>query len=172
MIGGTINLEGKSLEAIKKAKDGSAEFYFDDSGSCETFLKFSPENFRRVAEATLRLQIGKESEVKFEKECDIMEHEGQVSAEDLHVMLDGQAVRFKVEDPTDTDAVVPVILIQPASGKNDIYSGLSIELNENQAAELMKRLSGFLEAARLRREASKTKLVNPPSRARQPRATV
>jgi hypothetical protein len=169
IIGGTIKLEGKSLLSIKKEKDGSAEFYFDDSGSCETFLKFSPENFRRVADAALRFQLGKENEVEFEKKVKFNEHEGQVSAEDLQVLMHDQPVRFKVEDPGDDEAI-PAILIQPTSGKNDIYSGLLIKMNEAQAAELVKRLGMFLEAAKLRRDASKTKMIAAPARTKRTRA--
>jgi hypothetical protein len=158
-IGGTIKLGGKSLLAIKREKDGGAEFYFDDSGSCETFLKFSPDNFRRIAEAALRLMSGKEKEVRFD------DNEGHVSAEDLQVILDRQAVRFKTEEPLDTDDVIPSIIIQSTSGKNDIYSGLNIHLNKNQATELVKRLTGFLDAAKLHYIASKTKRIDVPSRA-------
>jgi len=172
IIGGTIRLGGKSLLRIKKEKDGGAEFYFDDSGSCETFLKFSPENFRRVADATLRFQLGKENEVRFKKTgVQWDEHEGEVSAEELIVLLDGQAVRFKTQDPLNEDDVIPTIVIQPTSGKNDINSGLTIHLNENQAAELVKRLGGFLEAAKLCRNASKTKRIDPPSRAKHTHAS-
>jgi len=161
-IGGAIRLGGKSLEAIKKEKDGGAEFYFGDHGSCETFLRFSPENFRRMADAALRFQLGTEKEIRFAEEG------GEVSAEDLVAMLDDQAVRFRLEEPVDNiNDVIPTIIIQPSSEKNDPYSGLSIRLNENQAAELVRRLTGFLEAAKLRRDAAKTKRIDPPARTKR-----
>jgi len=160
-IGGTVRLEGKSLGQITKEKDGGAEFYFGDTGSCEMFLKFSPENFRRITDAAFRFQVGEEKKVVYKDDG------GEVTAEDIIIMLDDQAVRFKTEAPVDENDVVPMIIIQPVSGKNDNFYGLGIGLNENQATELMERLRGFLDAAKLRRAASKTKRVNPPARSRR-----
>ena len=158
-IGGTIRLEGQSLKRIEKQKDGGAEVWFEDAGSCEAFLKFSPENFRRIAEAAVRFVGGKENEIDFKAD------ESGIVADDLQIMVDDQAVRFKVPEPDDQE--IPTIIIQPTSGKDDIYSGLSITLNEAQAAELVKRLGMFLEAAKLRRDASKTKTIAAPARAKR-----
>ena len=158
-IGGTIRLEGQSLMRIKKEKDGSADVWFADGGSCEAFLKFSPENFRRIAEAAVRFVGGKENEIDFKPD------RSGITADDLQIMVEDQTVRFKIPEPEDHE--FPTVIIQPTSGKNDIYSGLAITLNEGQTIELIKRLGMFLEAARLRRDASKTKTIAAPARTKR-----
>lgn len=144
---------------IKKEKDGSADVWFADGGSCEAFLKFSPENFRRIAEAAVRFVGGKENEIDFEAD------KAGIAADDLQIMVEDQTVRFKIPEPDDNE--IPTIIIQPTSGKDDIYSGLGISLNVAQAAELAKRLGMFLEAILLRRDASKTKTIAAPARTKR-----
>jgi len=158
-IGGTIRLEGQSLKRIEKQKGGGAKAWFEDAGSCEAFFVFSPENFRRIAEAAVRFVGGKENEIDFKAD------NGGIAADDLQIMIEDQAVKFKVPEPDDND--IPTIIIQPTSGKDDIYSGLGITLNEGQAIELVKRLGMFLEAAKLRRDASKTKTIVAPARTKR-----
>lgn len=158
-IGGTIRLEGQSLKRIEKQKGGGAKAWFEDAGSCEAFFVFSPENFRRIAEAAVRFVGGKENEIDFKAD------KSGIVADDLQIMIEDQAVKFKVPEPDDNDILT--IIIQPTSGKDDIYSGLAITLNEAQAAELVKRLGMFLEAAKLRRDASKTKTIAAPARTKR-----
>jgi len=162
-IGGQIILGGKSLEWVKKEKDGSVGLTFADSGSCETSLVFSAENFRRFAEAASLFAFEKKDVLSFD------ETKGEVSAEGLSVMLETQAVKFRVPESGRLfdDGVMPTIIIQIASDKNDLNSGLGITLNESQAAELVKRLGMFLEAAKLRRDASKTKTIALPARTKR-----
>jgi len=162
-IGGTIRLEGKSLEWINKEKDGGAKLIFYDNGHCETHLEFSAENFRRLAEAVSLLTFGKKDQIHFD------ETNGDVLAEGLQVMIDDQTVSFRVPEPDDN--VIPTIVIQITSDKNDVNSGLGLTFNENQAIELVERLGGFLDAARLRRDAAKTKRIDPPSRTRRTSAS-
>lgn len=158
-IGGTIELGGQSLSQIKKEKDGGVELAFPDTGSCDFFLRFSKENFRRLAEGTIRLMGGKENEVRFK------EDDGEVAADDLQIMVYDQAVKFKIANGTE-DEVIPTIAIQPFPIKDHLNSGLGISLNEAQAAELVKRLGMFLEAARLHRDASKSKTIAASARMR------
>jgi hypothetical protein len=162
-IGGQILLGGKSLEWVKKEKDGSVELTFADSGSCEMQLKFSAENFRRFGEAVSLFTFGKKNEISFD------EAKGEVSAEGLSVMLETQAVKFIVPESgrLADDGVLPTIVIQITSDKNDLNSGLGLTLNEAQAAELVERLGMFLEAAKLRRDASKTKTIAAPARTKR-----
>lgn len=159
-IGGTIQLKGPSLQWVKKEKNGDVELTFYDSGHCETQLEFSEENFRRLGEAVSLFTFGKKDEIAFDA-C-----KGDVLAEGLQVMIDDQTVDFRVPEPDD-DNVIPTIVIQITSDKNDLNSGLGLTLNEAQAVELVKRLGMFLEAAKLRRDASKTKTIAAPTRTKR-----
>lgn len=161
-IGGTIQLKGPSLQWVKKEKNGDVELTFYDSGHCETQLEFSEENFRRLGEAVSLFTFGKKDEIAFDA-C-----KGDVLAEGLQVMIDDQTVDFRVPEPNDEE--IPTIVIQITSDKNDLNSGLGLTLNEAQAAELVKRLGMFLEAAKLRRDASKTKTIAAPARTKGTRA--
>jgi hypothetical protein len=158
-IGGTIQLKGPSLQWVKKEKNGDVELTFYDSGHCETQLEFSEENFRRLGEAVSLFTFGKKDEIAFDA-C-----KGDVLAEGLQVMIDDQTVDFRVPEVGDEE--IPTIVIQITSDKNDLNSGLGLTLNEAQAAELVKRLGMFLEAARLRRDASKTKTIAAPARTKR-----
>jgi len=160
-IGGTIQLKGPSLQWVKKEKNGDVELTFYDSGHCETQLEFSEENFRRLGEAVSLFTFGKKDEIAFDA-C-----KGDVLAEGLQVMIDDQAVTFRVPEVGDEE--IPTIVIQITSDKNDLNSGLGLTLNEAQASELVERLGMFLEAALLRRTASKTKTITVPAVC-QPRA--
>ena len=158
-IGGTIQLKGPSLQWVKKEKNGDVELTFYDSGHCETQLEFSEENFRRLGEAVSLFSFGKKDEIAFDA-C-----KGDVLAEGLQVMIDDQTVDFRVPEVGDEE--IPTIVIQITSDKNDLNSGLGLTLNEAQAAELVKRLGMFLEAAKLRRDASKTKTIAAPARTKR-----
>ena len=158
-IGGTIQLKGPSLQWVKKEKNGDVELTFYDSGHCETQLEFSEENFRRLGEAVSLFTFGKKDEIAFDA-C-----KGDVLAEGLQVMIDDQTVDFRVPEVGDEE--IPTIVIQITSDKNDLNSGLGLTLNEAQAAELVKRLGMFLEAAKLRRDASKTKTIAAPARTKR-----
>jgi len=155
-IGGTIRLEGPSLQWVKKEKNGDVELTFYDSGHCETQLEFSGENFLRLGEAVSLFTFGKKDEIAFDA-C-----KGDVLAEGLQVMIDDQAVTFRVPEVGDEE--IPTIVIQITSDKNDLNSGLGITMNEAQASELVERLGMFLEAALLRRTASRTKTIAAPAR--------
>ena len=159
-IGGTILLGGKSLEWVTKKKDGSVDLTFSDSGSCETSLVFSAENFRRLAEAVSLFTFGKKDKISFD------EDKGEVTAEDIIILLERQAVRFKVSNGDERE-IIPTIRIQPLPGKDDLNSGFGISMNEAQASELVERLGMFLEAALLRRTASKTKTIAAPARTKR-----
>ena len=161
-IGGTIQLKGPRLQWVKKEKNGDVELTFYDSGHCETQLEFSEENFRRLGEAVSLFTFGKKDEIAFDA-C-----KGDVLAEGLQVMIDDQTVDFRVPEVGDEE--IPTIVIQITSDKNDLNSGLGLTLNEAQAAELVKRLGMFLEAAKLRRDASKTKMIAAPARTKRTRA--
>jgi hypothetical protein len=165
-IGGTIRFEGGGLQWIKRLEDGGVALTFADEGSCEFHLEFSPENSRRLA-AVAGLMVQDEPDIKFKdaKEAD----EGSISAADFTLLLYDQAVTFGVDDPDECiDGNIPTIQIRPSSGPDSArFSGFFLALNVAQAAELVKRLSGFLEAAKLRREASKTKTIAPPARTKR-----
>jgi len=158
-IGGTIQLKGPSLQWVKTEKNGDVELTFYDSGHCETQLEFSEENFRRLGEAVSLFTFGKKDEIAFDA-C-----KGDVLAEGLQVMIDDQTVDFRVPEVGDEE--IPTIVIQITSDKNDLNSGLGLTLNEAQAVELVKRLGMFLEAGKLRRDASKTKTIAAPARTKR-----
>ena len=116
--------------------------------------------FRRLAEAVSLFTFGKKDKISFD------EDKGEVTAEDIIILLERQAVRFKVSNGDERE-IIPTIRIQPLPGKDDLNSGFGISMNEAQASELVERLGMFLEAALLRRTASKTKTIAAPARTKR-----
>jgi hypothetical protein len=165
-IGGTIRFDGEGLKWAKRGKDGGVTLSFEDQGSCETNLEFSPENTKRVA-AVAGLLAQAEDTIRFK------DGKGDIQAADVYLLLHNQDVIFDIEEDDIKDPNnLPTIQIRPNVPGASRYTGLFLAFNVAQAEELRRRLGLFLDAYKSEAEASKPRRIARPAAAKRVRASI